>query len=128
MTDEELIARLRDLGRSFPNWQDGFDAADRIEALVKACDRRRRMHKSVVRRMCEQKARAERLEAAIQWRITDLEKNGFSHIHAALQGTLKAVLNEARAAPTQKKLTDGWKCPINYPGCTKNCGSYGCGN
>lgn len=21
-----------------------------------------------------------------------------------------------------------WKCPINYPDCTKNCGSYGCGN
>lgn len=21
-----------------------------------------------------------------------------------------------------------WKCPINYPGCTKNCGNYGCGN
>ena len=23
---------------------------------------------------------------------------------------------------------DEWKCPINYTGCTKNCGSYGCGN
>jgi hypothetical protein len=21
-----------------------------------------------------------------------------------------------------------WKCPIKYPGCEKNCGSYGCGN
>lgn len=21
-----------------------------------------------------------------------------------------------------------WKCPINHEGCTKNCGSYGCGN
>ena len=21
-----------------------------------------------------------------------------------------------------------WKCPINHPGCTSNCGSYGCGN
>ena len=21
-----------------------------------------------------------------------------------------------------------WNCPINYPGCTRNCGSYGCGN
>jgi hypothetical protein len=21
-----------------------------------------------------------------------------------------------------------WKCPINFPGCTKNCGDYGCGN
>lgn len=23
---------------------------------------------------------------------------------------------------------DAWECPISYPGCTKNCGSYGCGN
>lgn len=23
---------------------------------------------------------------------------------------------------------DGWKCPINYDGCTANCGNYGCGN
>jgi hypothetical protein len=22
----------------------------------------------------------------------------------------------------------GWRCPINSPGCTRNCGSYGCGN
>lgn len=21
-----------------------------------------------------------------------------------------------------------WKCPIKYPGCKENCGSYGCGN
>ena len=21
-----------------------------------------------------------------------------------------------------------WKCPIKHPGCTSNCGSYGCGN
>jgi hypothetical protein len=26
------------------------------------------------------------------------------------------------------KKADGFKCPINYEGCTKNCGSYGCGN
>lgn len=25
-------------------------------------------------------------------------------------------------------LTPSWKCPINSPGCTQNCGSYGCGN
>lgn len=22
----------------------------------------------------------------------------------------------------------GWECPINKPGCVKNCGNYGCGN
>lgn len=26
------------------------------------------------------------------------------------------------------KRSREWKCPINYPGCIKNCGSYGCGN
>ena len=25
-------------------------------------------------------------------------------------------------------LTPPWKCPINLPGCTQNCCSYGCGN
>lgn len=25
-------------------------------------------------------------------------------------------------------LGTGWQCPINYPGCTSNCGNYGCGN
>lgn len=23
---------------------------------------------------------------------------------------------------------DVWECPVNYPGCKKNCGSYCCGN
>ena len=25
-------------------------------------------------------------------------------------------------------LTPPWKCPINLPGCTQNCCSYGCDN
>lgn len=29
-----LINRLKDMGRSFPNWQDGFDAAAMLEALA----------------------------------------------------------------------------------------------
>lgn len=32
---------------------------------------------------------------------------------------------EGRAALEQE---GGWKCPINYQGCSSNCGSYGCGN
>jgi hypothetical protein len=23
---------------------------------------------------------------------------------------------------------DEWECPISYPGCTEDCGNYGCGN
>ncbi len=32
------------------------------------------------------------------------------------------------AAKPQGNLDAPWKCPINHKGCTKNCGSYGCGN
>lgn len=30
-----------------------------------------------------------------------------------------------------ERVCDGcieWTCPINYPGCERNCGNYGCGN
>lgn len=40
-----------------------------------------------------------------------------------------------RPLPTSPKETvlgtesqPRWKCPINHPGCTRNCGNYGCGN
>lgn len=23
---------------------------------------------------------------------------------------------------------DAWECPISHPGCSQNCGNYGCGN
>ena len=91
MSDEELIKRLRE-------W-DGIpairSAADRIEALVKACDRRRRMHKSVVRRMCEQKARAERLEAELK-SVLDRESAAYTR-HDAKVERLEAALKTARA-------------------------------
>lgn len=32
------------------------------------------------------------------------------------------------ARPNPRENLDGWKCPINVPGCVRNCGSYGCGN
>ena len=32
-----------------------------------------------------------------------------------------------RAVPAANGKTE-WVCPINSPGCSKNCGSYGCGN
>ena len=34
----------------------------------------------------------------------------------------------ASAADIRAMKGKPWKCPINHPGCTSNCGSYGCGN
>jgi hypothetical protein len=28
----------------------------------------------------------------------------------------------------EKRRKAQWRCPLNYPGCHENCGSYGCGN
>lgn len=28
----------------------------------------------------------------------------------------------------KEEYSKDWKCPINYPGCRRNCGNYGCGN
>ena len=44
-----------------------------------------------------------------------------------LARTTLAELTSSEAA-TKEGGKDEWKCPINYTGCTKNCGSYGCGN
>ena len=74
MTDEELIARLRDLD----TWVETADvpdlAADRIEALVKerdAAEHRARMRKGFIEEARDERdraeARAERLEAAIDY-------------------------------------------------------------
>lgn len=29
---------------------------------------------------------------------------------------------------TSTSTGESWTCPINSPGCTSNCGGYGCGN
>ena len=32
------------------------------------------------------------------------------------------------AGAVYPEIPDSWNCPINTPGCAKNCGNYGCGN
>lgn len=72
MTDEELIARLRDAPADGLGTENlCIAAADRIEALVKERDRRTEMHECAMSERDdatlyadEQKTRAERLEAA----------------------------------------------------------------
>lgn len=39
------------------------------------------------------------------------------------KGTGSVLKRKKRAS----KPKNGWKCPINYEGCVKYCGSYGCG-
>ncbi|CAB4160865.1 hypothetical protein UFOVP732_19 [uncultured Caudovirales phage] len=39
-----------------------------------------------------------------------------------------AVLLARDALTTTTTTQHIWKCPINLPGCTANCCSYGCGN
>lgn len=90
MTDEELIARLRDCGNgvgSFKTKQGDYglcdDAADRIEALVKKRDAALASNRGLVRLNEMTEARAERLEAAIRelkrcWYQGDLTENDFA--------------------------------------------------
>lgn len=97
MTDEELIARLRDFATREasampPGWPDAHglysDAADRIEALVKERDEHRRNWNQAFNTNAALLERAERLEAAIRelkhrWYLGDLQEKDFA---AALKG------------------------------------------
>jgi len=44
---------------------------------------------------------------------------------AAIEG-YKAHADRVEAM--SQEIVHGFVCPINHPGCLKNCGSYGCGN
>lgn len=70
MSDEELIARLRKADEYEPLGHDGWEAADRIEALVKERDQWIEHTKNAVWSDSEElklaNARAERLEAAVR--------------------------------------------------------------
>lgn len=50
-------------------------------------------------------------------------------LHSGERIVIVRACDDARKAATVKQpFTVAWKCPINHPGCTKNCGNYGCGN
>ena len=94
MTDEELIARLRDCGNgvgSFKTNQGDYglcdDAADRIEALVKEVERNaaiaiRAMERATLAEEWSKhdKSRAERLEAALRETTQVLRQCTFQYI------------------------------------------------
>jgi hypothetical protein len=70
---------------------------------------------------------------ALNARIKDLEnelldqENEMIDLEEELMKAYKKI-KELEAANKPKSAPRKWKCPIDYPGCTKNCGSYGCGN
>ena len=37
-------------------------------------------------------------------------------------------IEEANSKQIKKLREQLWECPINKPGCVRNCGNYGCGN
>jgi len=93
MTDEELIARLRDWPVS---GMTNHAAADRIEALVKQLaeadaliEAQAKDHASNNIRLAETAHRAERLEAALKWQAEQPEAHPFmvAQARAALNNT-----------------------------------------
>ena len=66
MSDEELIARLRKADEYEPLGHDGWEAADRIEALVKREAKLSVLLDAAGSVADIQKQRAERLEAALR--------------------------------------------------------------
>lgn len=40
----------------------------------------------------------------------------------------RVIAASMKIQPETPAPSGQWKCPINYQGCTQNCGNYGCGN
>ena len=137
MTDEELIARLLD-------WEE-YDEGDINDAREAAANRIKELKaelaggnlpvKFVRADLYEaQAAEIERLREALQWcsGSADFNEGGI-----AREGWLKlcaplltgSTTVKDSLTPEDEKQSHEWKCPIDYPGCRKNCGSqYGCKN
>lgn len=84
MSDNDLIARLRKADEYEPLGHDGWEAADRIEALVKERDEAKRLmgmrHQEMLAAdglMRKHQRRAERLEAALKWQAEQPEAHPF---------------------------------------------------
>lgn len=65
--------------------------------------------------------RAETLEEAARECMADLPGEG-----GPMEDGYRLACEEN--ARNIRALGEKWKCPINHPGCSQNCGSYGCGN
>ena len=108
MTDEELIARLRKADEYEPLGHDGWEAADRIEALVKEkrwiMEERDRTFALMLARAEAAEAKVEKLRGALMVARVHVANNaeGWSVSRGAARDDLTVV----DAALTQKDRTD----------------------
>lgn len=94
MTDDELIAALRDLGdRAAYEPHMHHAAADRIEALVKERDRQYYESVSRIYQQALTEARAERLEKALRELVTCVDDGCFCS-----EMKMATAIDDARAA------------------------------
>ena len=81
----------------------------------------------------------ERAENRLYWRdgnqgVTHYEGCWRDHYGCAMAKieAMESVEAQSNRTPILKNsdqpLTAPFKCPINFEGCTRNCGSYSCGN
>ena len=143
MTDEKLIARLRKADEYEPLGHDGWEAADRIEQLLQSIAALTEQLAAARKDAEEAEAYAGELEAnglanrvaimrleaklakvTAAYRLEAMKRDDYSH--DAFDKHLAELSSVSCANMTGGK--DGWECPIGYEGCTKNCGSYSCGN
>ena len=111
MTDEELIARLRKADEYEPLGHDGWEAADRIEALVKE---KRWIMEERDRTFALMLARAEAAEAKVGRLVDAMKALEKAAAEVSRRGAetgpqwtkLTVALLQARATLTQKDRTD----------------------
>lgn len=121
MTDKELIARLRKADEYEPLGHDGWEAADRIEALVKQAVMDKAAYEGVssmllsVQEDCiKERQRAERLEAAADYILDGMGIDAPDYeidpdddfLDAANSDWVRDVLTRLAATLTQKDRTD----------------------
>ena len=143
MTDAELIAMAR-LAQRDDRMSTGAlygDLADRIEELDRACSEWADASQANYQRAKTAEAKLAKAVEALE-RVSNSQprpkRNGDydrSDV-SALQRIARTAIAELTGSTTVKdyltpedeKQSHEWKCPIDYSGCRKNCGSYGCGN
>jgi len=94
MTDEELIARLRNYGHV----GTVLEAADQIEALVKERDRQYDENVNRIHQQTLAENRAERLEAAVAILEDALQEAGDDYPGSSMQQWCQQQVKAARAA------------------------------
>lgn len=120
-----------------------------IEALFDAVktlrDERRKMEKLSLKVAGMEGKRAAKGKADLDWSAFNIARAEHRAHAAAVDAGIAEPLPRAEYEPYSVKLNgfqeyrvqpdrpkalaaSDWQCPISHEGCTRNCGSYGCGN